>query len=48
MIGDIAHTEQLAAVARPTSALEISSRQRADMIAFIPPPPYSFGHAAHW
>lgn|SRR5664280_2943513 len=38
MIGDMAHTEQLAAVARPTSALDISSRQRADMIAFIPPP----------
>ena len=48
MTGVIAQTEQVAAVARPESARAISSVHRAEVMAFIPPPPYASGHAAHW
>jgi hypothetical protein len=47
-IGETAHTEQLAAVAGPESARDISSRHIADATALIPPPPYADGQAAHW
>src|SRR6266536_3387986 len=48
MTGVMAQVEQLAAVARPESARDISSRQSAAVMESMPPPPYSLGQLAHW